>query len=75
MCNMYFANKLIYMKMNPNTNPNIKRLDKLAEENNRKMAEAERARVDMERERQQAIESGDVQRLQVRVRAKLREGE
>ena len=41
-----------------------KRVDKLAEENKSKMAAAERARVDMERERQQAMENGDVQRLQ-----------
>lgn len=42
-----------------------KRFDKLAEENKLKMAAAEKARVDMERERQDAIQSGDVQRLQV----------
>ena len=42
-----------------------KRLDKLADENKLKMASAERARVDMERERQEAVESGDVLRLQV----------
>ena len=42
-----------------------KRSDKLAEENKLKMAAAERARVDMERERQDAMQSGDVQRLQV----------
>ena len=42
-----------------------KRLDKLAEENKLKMAAAERARVDMEKERQDAMQSGDVQRLQV----------
>lgn len=42
-----------------------KRLDKLGEENKQLMAEAERARLDMEKERSDAMVSGDVQRLQV----------
>ena len=42
-----------------------KRLDKLAEENKRKIAEGERARLDMEKERHRAMESGDVQRLEI----------
>ena len=42
-----------------------KRLDKLADDNRHKMAEGERARLDMERERSEAMESRDVQRLQV----------
>lgn len=42
-----------------------KRLDKLGEENKQLMAEAERARLDMEKERSEAMVNGDVQRLQV----------
>jgi splicing factor 45 len=42
-----------------------KRLDKLNEENKQLMAEAERARLDMEKERSEAMVNGDVQRLQV----------
>jgi splicing factor 45 len=40
-----------------------KRLAKLAEENNRKLIEIEQARAQLERERQDAVEKGDVQRL------------
>ena len=42
-----------------------KRLEKLAGENKRKIAEGERARLDMEQERYKAMESGDVQRLEI----------
>lgn len=42
-----------------------KRLDKLSEENKQLMAEAEKARLDMEKERSSAMVNGDVQRLQV----------
>ena len=41
-----------------------KRLEKIAGENKRKIAEGERARQDMEKERYKAMESGDVQRLE-----------
>lgn len=41
-----------------------KRLDKLAEDNKIKIFEAEKIRIEMEKERAQAMESGDLQRIQ-----------